>query len=297
MNFWRNGVVSLSAVLVMVIALFMIGSTILLSAALHDGLTQLKEKVDINIYFTADAQESDIQAFIKSTQTLPEVASVEYVNRDQAKEEFMKRHQDDQLLLQALDEVGDNPLLAYVNVKAHDPSQYKLICDQVSPSGDLSPAKVSIIQNTGGCSEERNQLAIERLSLVIAGFQKFGLAVIVILILIAALITFNTIRLAIYDAREEIAVMRLVGADNRYIRGPFIAEGILYGIIAGIITIVLFYPLTLWVKSSTAAFWGGINLFSYYLSNFLEMVLVILGAGIVLGAVASYLAVRRYLRM
>lgn len=293
-NFWRNGSVSLSAVLVMTVALFMIGSTILLSAILEDSLTTLKEKVDINVYFAQDATEEEMQAFIQGLEALPEVAAVEYISRDQALEDFKVRHANDQLTLQALDEVGDNPLLAYINVKAHDPSQYQEIYRTIESPNALSPTARDIIYKVN-YEEERNQKAIERLSLAIQGFQKVGFAVVVIFIITAALITFNTIRLTIYIAREEIAVMRLVGAENSYIRGPFIAEGVFYGMMGGILTLVLFYPLTVWVERGTSDFWGGLDLFQYYFSNFFQIAAIVLLAGALLGAVASYMAVRKYL--
>ncbi len=110
-------------------------------------------------------------------------------------------------------------------------------------------------------------------------------------------ISFNTLRLAIYSSREEISVMRLVGAGKGYIRAPFIVEGVLYGLIAGIVTLLFFYPLTWWMGKATASFFGGINVFNYYVTNFGFFFLVIVGSGIILGAVASYLAVRRYLHV
>ena len=91
--------------------------------------------------------------------------------------------------------------------------------------------------------------------------------------------------------------MRLVGAARFYIRAPFMVEGVLYGLIAGVITLLLFYPLTYWLGRSTADFFGGINIFSYYLSHFLLFFGAIIGTGVVLGAVASFLAVRRYLKI
>jgi cell division transport system permease protein len=111
------------------------------------------------------------------------------------------------------------------------------------------------------------------------------------------MIVFNTIRLAIYIAREEIAVMRLVGASNAYIRGPFVFEGMMYGFVSGIITLLLFYPITLWLGPKTEAFFGNINIFTYYAANFPQVFGTILGAGILLGAISSFLAVRKYLRV
>src|SRR3989344_1229161 len=96
---------------------------------------------------------------------------------------------------------------------------------------------------------------------------------------------------------DEIKVMRLVGAGAFYIRAPFMVEGVLYGLIAGIVTLLLFYPLTWWLGGVTGNFFGGVNIFSYYLSNFLYFFLIIIGTGVLLGAVASFLAVRRYLKI
>jgi cell division transport system permease protein len=90
--------------------------------------------------------------------------------------------------------------------------------------------------------------------------------------------------------------MQLVGASNAYIRGPFVVEGILYGIVSAIITLILFYPLTYWLGPITQNFFGSMNLFTYYISNFGQISLLIVGAGIALGAVSSYLAVKKYLK-
>jgi cell division transport system permease protein len=117
----------------------------------------------------------------------------------------------------------------------------------------------------------------------------------IILIIMALLITFNTIRLAIYITREEISVMKLVGASSMYIRGPFVVAGMLYGLIAGIITLILFYPITAWLGKETMNFFIGVNVFDFYIAHFGEIFLIIMAAGIIMGAISSFLAVRRYL--
>jgi cell division transport system permease protein len=91
--------------------------------------------------------------------------------------------------------------------------------------------------------------------------------------------------------------MRLVGASNAYIRGPFVIEGLIYGIASAIITLIIFYPLTLWLGPVTESFFGSINLFDYYVSNFGQLFVILVGSGMILGAISSYLAVRRYLRV
>ena len=126
-DFWRNSFVSLASVFVITVTLFVIGSLVFLRAVLDSSLTQLKEKVDINVYFVTTAAEEDILGIQTSLEQLPEVAVVEYVSRDQALAKFRERHENDQLTLQALDELNDNPLGAVLNVRAKDPSHYESI--------------------------------------------------------------------------------------------------------------------------------------------------------------------------
>jgi cell division transport system permease protein len=115
------------------------------------------------------------------------------------------------------------------------------------------------------------------------------------LLIAAVLITFNTVRLAIYTSREEIAIMRLVGASNMFIRGPFMLQGIMYGFIAGVLALLMFYPLLIWLGPRTEKFFE-INLYTYYIAHFGEIFGVLVGIGVVLGLGSSILAVARYLR-
>lgn len=291
-NFWRNGVVSLAGILVMTITLFVIGSIIFLGAILNTSLEQIKNKVDINVYFTTAAPEEEILSLKSSIETLPEVSFVAYTTRDDALANFRERHKNDYLTLQALDELGENPLGASLSIKAKEPSQYESITKFLESKESVSPGGKKIIDKI---NYYQNKIAIDKLTKIIDSAKKIGLAVTIVLIVISIAIAFNTIRLAIYTAREEIAVMRLVGGNNAYIRGPFLIEGAMYGVISSAITMALFYPITLWLGRATENFFGGINLFDYYVSNFWQMLAIILLSGIALGAVSSFLAVRKYL--
>lgn len=294
-NFWRNGFVSLSSIIVMTITLFVVGSLIFLNAMLSQSLETLRDKVDVNVYFVTNAEEQSILAIKQALEAKPEVEKVTYVSRDDALARFRERHQNDEVELQALSELGENPLRASLSVKAKDPTQYASIAaflasDQSVVSQDGTPiiAKVNFTDN---------KIAIERLSQLIYAIGRFGLIVTIVLAASSVMIVFNTIRLAIYIAREEIAVMRLVGASNAYIRGPFVFEGVMYGFISGIFTLLVFYPITLWLGPKTEAFFGNINIFTYYITHFPQVFGTILGTGIFLGAISSFLAVKKYLRV
>lgn len=300
-NFWRNGFVSVASILVMTITLFVVGSLVFNNALLQSSLKDLQGKVDINVYFVATAQEDDIVALKKTLEAFPEVDTVQYMSRDEALAHFKERHADDQLILQALDEVGDNPLGAVLNVKTKEPSQYEGIADFLKQNPALSKDGIPIIDKVNFF---QNKVAIDKLSEIISSSRKSNLARMLILMLAAIAVAFNTIRLAIYVAREEISVMGLVGASRMYIRGPFIVVGVIYGLVSAVITILVFYPITYWFGPLfyplpvflTSETIGSLHLFQYYLANFTQISTIILGSGILLGVIASFLAVRRYLK-
>ncbi len=292
-NFWRNAVVSLSAIFVMTVALFVIGATMLASVFLESTLLTIKNKVDINIYFNANAPENDIFIMKRGLEKLPEVAEVTYISRDQAIQNFKDRHANDYLMTQALDELAENPLGAILNIKAKDTSQYEAIAKHVRAEQESAGAGGNLIYNV---NYSKNKIVIDKLTGITNGVQRVSVAVLLVLVGIAIVITFNTIRLAIYISREEISVMRLVGANNMFVRGPFIVEGMMYGMVAAILSTALFYPVVLWLKDATQDFYGGVDLFFYYIENLNQIFLILLASGVFLGAVSSFLAVRKYLK-
>lgn len=296
LDFWRNGFVSFASVLMMVFTLFIIGLALFTGVILTTTLEEFRSKADMNVYFTTSAQESEILALRDSLQTLPEVESVEYISREDALADFRARHQNDQLTLQALDELGENPLGAVLNIEAQEITQYEMIAQYLQNQDTTEGGQAQIIEKIN-YYDEQHRNAVETLARYTDTARWVGIVVILIFIVATIAISFNTLRLAIYASREEIHVMRLVGAGKGYIRAPFMVEGVLYGLIAGIITLILFYPLTWWMGSATENFFGGVNIFSYYLSHFPFFFLVIIGSGVLLGAIASFMAVRRYLKI
>ena len=294
-SFWRNGSVSLASVLVMIVTLLVISSIIFIGAMLSSTLKSIESKVDINVYVMQTASDTDIVALQKSIKNLPEVLSVVLTSREEALTQFRQRHQDDELTLQALDEIGTNPLGASFNIRAKDPSQYESIVKFLdSQKTGVDGSGTGIIERV---NYSNNKAAIDALNRIMTSSRKLATIVVTFFALVSILITFNTIRLAIYIFREEIAVMRLVGASEMYIRGPFVTVGLMYGAVAGIITLILLYPMTYYVGPLTFNLGTGLNVFSYYIGNFGQMFLVVIGTGLILGAVSSYLAVKKYLKV
>lgn len=291
-SFMRSGFTSLASVLVMTITLTVFTGLIYLQATLHTSLENIKEKVDVTIYFVPGTIESKVMTVKDSLTKLPEVASVTYTSQEDALANFRERHSNDYLTIQALDELNENPLGASLNVKAKDPSQYESISKYFDQNNDMSKEALIIIDKI---DYHQNKLVIERLTAIITGAQRLGFTLSLILILVSIMITFNTIRLIIYMSREEISVMRLVGAANKYIRGPFMVSGALVGVFASVITILLFWPLSVWLGSQMTEFLG-INLFHYYTSNFFQIFFILLFSGIMIGGISSLFAIHRYLK-
>ena len=292
-GFVRNGFVSLAAVLIMSITLFVIAGLMLAGAALQSTLTDLTNKVDVTVYFLTSAEEEKIMDTKRALEALPEVALVTYVSREQALSDFRERHKNDQPILSALDERGENPLGTSLEIRAKETSQYGSIAaylDSQQQSGTETGKTIDRI------NYYQNKTAIERLGSIIDTSRTLGYTIAAVLALASVLIAFNTIRLAIYTARDEIGVMNIVGAGRWYVRGPFMIAGVLYGVVSAIIVLLLLYPVTIWIGPGSERFLGSFNVFTYFTDMFPLFFLVITGAGILLGAVSSYLAVRRYLR-
>ncbi|MDD3662674.1 MAG: permease-like cell division protein FtsX [Candidatus Pacebacteria bacterium] len=282
----------MASILVMTITIFVITSLIFVQASLNASLNDIKDKVDVTVYFVPGTAEEDIKNIESSLYNIPEVKEVSYTSEEIALMNFREKHANDYLTLQALDELDENPLGASLNIKAQDPSQYENISNYFESDNALSKGALTIIDKI---DYHQNKLVIDRLTSIIEGAQRLGFIVSLIFIIISIIITFNTIKLIIYVSREEINVMKLVGADGKYIHGPFIVSGILVGLSASVLTILLFIPISMWLGNHMADF-IGINLYSYYKTNFAQLFVIMLGSGIFLGAISSFLAVARYLR-
>lgn len=303
-NFWRNGFLSFSAIIVLTLSLTAFGFLIFGSAFGGTLIEEVKNKVDINVYFTLSADEPSILELKKTIEKLPEVREVEYISREQALASFKEKWKDNTLILQGLTEVGENPFPAVLNIKAKEPSQYAGIANFLDSKNSLSKDGASIIDKI---NYNQNRLVIDRLGRIIPAAQKTGTGIALVLVIVAVIVTFNTVRLVIYASKDEISVMKLVGASNAYVRGPFVTSAIMYGIVSAILTLIILAVFAYYTDAAIIKFAGVqgtqdfgliINVFStYFRENFGQIFAIIMGSGVVLGAISSYLAVRRYLNV
>jgi len=291
-NFLRNGVVSLSAVLIMSITLLIISSVIFTGTLLENTLEGLRQKVDVNISVFPEVLEDEALELKRNIEALPEVETVDYINRDIVLENYIARNSEDQKIIAALDELPDNPFGHALNIRAKSPEHYESIQTFLTQNYPLDRPD-SIIDDVNYAQKAE---VISRLNVIINAGEAFGAIITFLFILLSILITLNTIRLAMFTSKDEIKIMNLVGAESSYISGPFIVTGALYGVVSTILVMIILYPLTYWIGPYTQEISLGLNLFEYYVSNFGRLFVVLFGSGILIGSISSFLAVNRYLK-
>ncbi len=250
-------------------------------------LVSLEKKIDISVYFKEGVSEQEILNTKDLLLEIPGVKNVSYISSEEAIAAFKERYKDDDIITQALAEVGNNPFLASLNIVASDALKYESVTNFLQES-----RFEGLVDNV---DYFQRKPVIEKFYSIKNSFERSGLLAGLVLALVAFSITFVTIRLAIYSASEEIGIMRLVGASNWFIRGQFIVQGVICGVLAVLITLVIFPILSYIFSSKLASLTGGFNLFSYYLDNFFIILGVQVLTGMGLGTVSSLIAVRKYL--
>jgi cell division transport system permease protein len=287
-NFRRNGWLSLATVSIIFLAIFTMTSLILTNVIIGDVLANLQNKVDVSVYLKQETGQADIANIQADLASLKEVKSVGFVSSAEALATFKEKHKDNQALMDSLKELG-NPLLPTINIEAQNASQYEGIINF------LEQGKYNKIIDK--INYQQNKSLIDRLFSFSNSIKRGGLILGIILSIIAILVTFNTVRLAMYNFREEIGVKRLVGASDWYIRGPFLVEGMLYGAIAAVVTLIIFFPVLLFLSPKLANFVPGSNILEWFTSHLFSIFLFQLVMGIILGGVSSLVAIRKYLRV
>ncbi|HCB36471.1 MAG: Cell division protein [Candidatus Azambacteria bacterium GW2011_GWB2_46_37] len=288
-SFWRNVWLSTAAVAIMVLNLFVISSFLLGNVVADSLLNSLENKIDISVYFKQDTEEKDILSVKSELMSLGEIKDVNYVSAEEALSQFKERHKGNSILLQSLEEVGDNPFEAALSVKTRQASQYEAV------SLFLENGKYKNLID--GVDFRQNQAMIDKLTYIVGASRKVGGVVSLTFIFIAVLVTFNTIRLAIFSAKEEISVMRLVGASNWFIQGPFMVEGILYGLVASLVTMLIFAPVLSNIAPYLYNFTQSVDIWQYFKDNFWALAALQTAIGVSLGTLSSFIAIRRYLKV
>lgn len=288
-TFKRNPESTTTCIFVLIIVISLITSLYLFQSVSEFLINSVEEKVDVSIYFNENSSEEKIEEVSEKLSSMPVVESVRYVSEEEAFQNFQERHKDNPVLMESLNELGLNPFLASLNVKAFDSSQYEKIINSLDDNGyGSSIYKVDYYEK---------KPILENLFSIKSQVNRVGIILSIGLGLVAILVALNQIHLSFYTSKQEIGIMRMVGASNLFIKGPFMIQGIVIGGISALATFFLFLLFILIFNSGIQSSLGGFNLLSFYTQNFLLILGIQLFVGIGIELIGSSIAIKKYLKV
>jgi len=278
-GFWRNAVMSLAATATMVLMLLLLAGFWIIQTGLLAGLQFTEQKVEVVGYLQPNAQVNQIDALQAQLEAMPEVAEVTYVSRETALANFRASMaaQGREDLTRYLD---SNPLYASLEVKLVDPGNVRAVGDALRTDPNIR--NVINIEDL-----------VERVLTVTSILRTAGTVVLVIVGIIVLFIIVNTIRLAVVARAEEIEIMRLVGASDAFIRWPFVFEGAFVGLLGALLALGVLAAVADPIGGFMVEFFRVLPLQFGTLTR--DLVALVLGAGLGLGVLGSWLSVRTYL--
>lgn len=293
-NFSRNTWLTIAATAVMTITLLIIFSAMVARSVLIDTVSQLRDKVDMSIYLKTDTTDDQANQVVVQLEKLSSVVSVSYVNPVQARAIIAQQNSNDVDYLNALN-IATNVNPGVLHIKIKDINNTSQLSQFVDTNATV---KKYIDPNRSPSFAGSLKASIESIGRAIGFAEQVGIVASLIFVAISSLIIFNTIRMAIFNRKEEIQMMKLIGADRSFIRGPFVVEAIVYGFIAAVIAtglgIGLLYEAAPTLTSYQVAVQPTLNFVTFY-AGFVLLGMIIAGAFI--GVVSSLLATRRYLKL
>ncbi|HEY5805764.1 MAG TPA: permease-like cell division protein FtsX [Candidatus Saccharimonadales bacterium] len=291
-NFVRNAWLAIAAMAVMIITLTIVLFSVITNATFSNTIAQITERIDVSVYLKDSTDKPAGEQFAKQLDGLPNVKSVAYLSKDEALARYREQNADNPALLSAINET-DNPLPATIQIKPVDLDKVQDIRDFLS-----KPENQKLWEDVSYRDDRKE--AIDKIAHATNLLRRAGVVAVLVFAFISMLIIFNTIQMAIFNRRDELTIMRLLGASTWYIRGPFVVETVIYGIISAIVSIVIINSLFVAASSALQATSLGlldINYSAeYFRANFWWLLTIQLVLGILIGAVSSIIATRRYLK-
>lgn len=290
-HFTRNWTTSLGAVITIFLSLFIIGLFIVGSAMINSMIGSVQDTVKISAFISDDASDEDVEAFMEKIEGWDNVKNVEFKTKDDALEDFQSSSSDADATISALD--GENPLPRSYTIEMNEPSQVEEMANKIKQDSDFQQ-----IVDGGNVDESvlYGQEEVARLFQFTDYIRLAAVVLVALLTFVAFIFINNTIRLSITARRREIAIMRLVGASNGFIRGPFVAEGVLQALLGSLLAIgclelVRNYLMPL-IQENLKFMPFNVTM-AMYLATYGSLILV----GIVIGLFGSAIAMRRYLKV
>ncbi len=290
-NFFRNFWVTLATISVLIVTLVSVNILIILNVLGKVAMTEVQNRVDVSVHFKPEIEESRVQTVKIALLGMPEVRDVEYVSIDDAMKRFTAQFKGDDSIVAALGEVGKNPFGASLIVKARNIDDYPKI---IAALGE--PSYTNLIEEK---NFENRQMMIGRVETVARKLQLFGFATSGLFLFLTLLIVLNTIRVSIYTRREEIGIMRLVGASDNFIRAPFYVEALLWSASSLILCFAIVWPAVQFGQPFLQRFFGTstVDLLGFYTANFFMIFGTQFFAVCFLSLLTTKMATARYLKV
>lgn len=295
LNFVRNAWLAIAAIAVMVVTLTIVLFSIVANATFSNTIAQINSKINISVYLKDSVTEKQRVDLMNQLKTLPNVKDVSFISKSQALSQYREDNANNQSLLQAISETG-NPLPASVRIDPVDPSKIQ----DIKTFLDKSENKALQDPQAGTSYSGDRKAAIDKITHATSILQRVGVVSVLVFAVISMLIIFNTIQMAIFNRRDELTIMRLLGATTWYIRGPFVVESVLYGIIAAIASIAIINGIFITASSALQA--SSLGLLdiayanTYFKGHFWQLLGLQLAVGVAIGSISSVIATRRYLK-
>ncbi|MFA4996036.1 MAG: permease-like cell division protein FtsX [Patescibacteria group bacterium] len=287
-SFWRNRWLSLAATLIMVLTLITISFFVSMMLITNRTTESLKDKVDMSVYFNDDASKDQITAIQNILLSRSDIKSVDYISKEKALESWRSRNKDNEGIRDLISDT-DNPLPRSLEIKTQDPEDLEKINTFLS-SKDYQ----SLIKEI---SYKKNKDLVDRLVKITNFLKIAGWSMSLLFVLISILVIYNTIRLTIFARSDEIEIMKLVGASDLYVRGPFVFEGMAYGLIGAIISSIIFIFTFRLTVPAAENYLGLSNLNSNYLGISLALIIGLqFLVGLALGIFCSVMAIKKHLK-
>ncbi len=286
----RNAGLSFMTVFILVLMLLSVNVLLSVDNLTKEAVKLIKDQVNVSLYFAPDAGNKDIAEINQYINEFPEVTSVDLQSREAVLNTFKNRHKMSAEVQQALDELGSNPFGPTMIIKTKEPGDYKKIFDALNV-----PEYEHLIEAK---SFDGNEDAINRIQNITNRIEHIGFGLSALFAIIAFLIIFNTVRVAINTQRIEISIKRLVGASNWFIRGPYLVESFIFTAVSMGLTVALIYVSLRWIDPYlTVVFPNSFSLTNYYNSHILYVFGVQALSVLILTILSSGLAMRRQLKV
>lgn len=284
---WRNFWLSLATIMILVLTLFSVDLLLSLKIIGQAAVDNLKNRVDVSIYLKQGISEDKILNLKARLANLNNVQEVVYISQSEALESFQQRHQSDPEILQALQELNQNPLSPTLTVKPKDPDRFEELVEELDQVQD------PIIESR---NFQDNKKLLDKINYITDKINDAAVIISVIFLFIMILVMFNSVRLAIYSHRQEIVIMKLVGASNFFIKAPFLFSSLIYTFIGVVLTAVIFYAFLTVLQPYLDTFFFGYNidLITYFNSHWLTIAGLQFAGAAIINLLASYMAVGKY---